>query len=109
MIEHIHKNNKSNLVQLCDKCHNDVHNNNLIINGYIQTSNGIKSNYLYLDNNELNDKINKRKKYDQLELNVILNLKLTKLNQKNACVVLKEKHNINISKTTLSKIWNGKY
>ena len=31
----------ANLVPLCIKCHNDVHHNKLIINGYKQTSNGV--------------------------------------------------------------------
>ena len=56
MINHIHKNNKSNLVSLCEKCHNDVHNNDLVINGYKQTSDGVVLNYHYLNNQELVEK-----------------------------------------------------
>ena len=50
MIDHRHKNHYSNLVILCKKCHNDVHNNKdnkLIINGYKETSNGRILDYYY--------------------------------------------------------------
>ena len=38
---HVPMNIMANLVPLCIKCHNDVHHNKLIINGYKQTSNGV--------------------------------------------------------------------
>lgn len=40
-----HKNDKFNLVCLCEKCHDNVHNGILEIKGYIQTSNGIVLDY----------------------------------------------------------------
>jgi len=40
----LQKNNKSNLVILCDECHTKLHNNEIIINGYVQTTNGVKLN-----------------------------------------------------------------
>ena len=40
MIDHFHKNNLFNLVQLCHKCHHEVHHGSLIIKGYIDTSEG---------------------------------------------------------------------
>lgn len=45
MIDHFHKNDKHNLVVLCKDCHNKVHNNQIIIEGYSQTSTGIKLIY----------------------------------------------------------------
>jgi DNA mismatch repair protein MutS len=36
--KYIHKNNKSNLVVLCQKCHDKVDNGKLIISGYQETS-----------------------------------------------------------------------
>lgn len=39
---HIQKNDLSNLVVLCDKCHDLLHNNKLEINKKIKTSNGVK-------------------------------------------------------------------
>jgi DNA mismatch repair protein MutS len=41
-IDHFHKNRKHNLIPLCKKCHNDVHHNKIFIEGWKQTSNGIK-------------------------------------------------------------------
>ena len=41
MIGSSHKNSKSNLVVLCEKHHQAVHNNELIIHGYKRTVNGI--------------------------------------------------------------------
>lgn len=41
----IHKNDKFNLVCLCQECHHKVHNNLIIIYGYIMTINGIFLNY----------------------------------------------------------------
>ena len=40
MIGKKHKNQKSNLVVLCKKHHNDVHNNKIKIEGYKKTSKG---------------------------------------------------------------------
>jgi DNA mismatch repair protein MutS len=36
-----HKDVKFNLASLCDACHNEVHHGNLVITGYIQTSDGV--------------------------------------------------------------------
>lgn len=36
----IHKNSKHNLMSICAKCHDDIHNGKIIISGYVQTSNG---------------------------------------------------------------------
>uniref|UniRef100_A0A6C0H6U8 DNA mismatch repair proteins mutS family domain-containing protein n=1 Tax=viral metagenome TaxID=1070528 RepID=A0A6C0H6U8_9ZZZZ len=40
--EHYHKNAKFNLVCLCKSCHIDVHQQRINIQGYIQTSSGVK-------------------------------------------------------------------
>ena len=40
-----HKNEEYNLIPLCKKCHDDEHNGNLKIKGYIETSNGRKILY----------------------------------------------------------------
>lgn len=42
---HFHKNNLHNLVCLCKECHQNVHLKKIKINGYIQTTNGIKLNF----------------------------------------------------------------
>lgn len=46
-VGHIRINHKSNLVGLCEKCHNKVHRNEIIINGYIQTSKGLELDYKF--------------------------------------------------------------
>ena len=40
----IHKNRKSNLITVCKECHDNVHNKNIEISGYIQTDKGKKLN-----------------------------------------------------------------
>lgn len=46
-IGHFHKNDKFNLVSLCEKCHNNVHHGSLTIHGYKTTSSGITLDYNY--------------------------------------------------------------
>lgn len=41
----IHKNDKFNLVTLCESCHKKVHNKEIVIHGYQLTNNGIKLNF----------------------------------------------------------------
>jgi len=41
-INHIHKNNLANLMAVCDTCHDKIHNNEIKIDGYHQTSTGIE-------------------------------------------------------------------
>ena len=53
IIGNFHKNIKHNLVPLCESCHHKVHNENLRIYGYIQSSEGIKLNYEYIDKKEV--------------------------------------------------------
>jgi hypothetical protein len=49
MIGNFHKNSKFNLVALCKSCHHNVHHGNLDIRGYIQTSDGIKLDYSFIE------------------------------------------------------------
>lgn len=44
-IGNVKKNRLFNLVSLCEKCHDKTHNDELIIHGYIKTSNGIELNF----------------------------------------------------------------
>jgi len=39
-LNHIHKNHESNLIVLCSKCHDNIHNNSLIIHGYNESIKG---------------------------------------------------------------------
>ena len=60
-IDHVHKDNLSNLVPLCKQCHQDVHTKNLEIYGYVQTSKGIELQYKKIEKTKLEQKIKKRK------------------------------------------------
>jgi DNA mismatch repair protein MutS len=109
MIDHIEKNAKSNLVPLCKCCHDKVHNKDLLINGYIMTSDGIKLDFKYLSKEDYVLKKNNRKKYNEDEINIVISYKEYKLSKKTIKEMLIEKHNISISSTTINKIWNSNY
>jgi DNA mismatch repair protein MutS len=47
-----HKNHASNLVPLCEECHNQVHHGELVINGYIHTSIGRRLDVSQVKKNE---------------------------------------------------------
>ena len=73
MIGSIHKNRKSNLVALCNSCHTNVHHGDLIINGYIQTSEGVKLDYSKKTKKILDLK-KSRQKYNDSQIETILKL-----------------------------------
>ena len=104
------KDNKSNLVPLCKSCHNKVHNGNLEINGYKQTSSGIKLDYRFLDKKQLYEKCYKRKKYDNNQIEIIKDVFNTnKTSKKEMCAFLEKNHEIKISIATFNKIINNTY
>ena len=110
MIGDIHKNNQSNLVTLCKQCHHEVHNKNLVITGYVQTSNGKELLYHYCSQKELAEKTNKRKKYTESDIEIIKQyFTIDKMTRNRAKLILQKKHNISISTSTISKIWKGDY
>ena len=102
---HVHKNHPSNLVVLCKDCHHKIHNNSIIINGYIETSNGNKLDYYFVKNKKKNNK------FDKKTIDIVFNIKKIhpKISQKNAKKRLLKEHNIKISTTTISKIWKQEY
>jgi DNA mismatch repair protein MutS len=104
---YIQKDTKSNLVPLCKECHVKVHNNSLVIHGYIETNAGRKLEYEHI--NEKQKKSNK--KYDDIQLEIIKEFieKNNKVNNKTVCVMLNNKHQIKISCSTLGKIKNNSY
>ena len=75
IIKHFHKNTKHNLVPLCESCHHKVHNENLRIYGYIQSSEGIKLNYEYIEEKEVLLEKNNKKKYNKKDIKTILKYK----------------------------------
>ena len=112
---HIVKDTKSNLVPLCKKCHNEVHNGSLEISGYLQTSDGIKLDYKYLTKDVVEVKKSKNKKLTEEQIEIInefneLNkTKTIKITQREALIYLEKTHAIKISTSTYSKIIKGKY
>ena len=108
---HIVKDVKSNLVPLCKKCHNAVHNGNLLIRGYIKTSNGVQLDFEHISQSKLMEKRNNNKKIDPNQIMIITNLKRgnSKITTKNALAFLEKNHNIKLSGSTYSKIIKGKY
>ena len=95
---------------LCKECHNEVHNKKLEINGYKQTTDGIELDYKILSNDEFKKKKKTRKKFTDTQINIIRSFKdIPNLTQKMACYKLEKDHNIEISVSTLSKIWKNTY
>ena len=109
MIGNINKEHLSNLVPLCNECHLKVHHNNLLIKGYINTSDGIKLDYCYITEKEVNMKKNSKKKYSDFQVKQILSYKDKQLSMSRAIIQIGEKEGIKISQQTLKKIWQGKY
>lgn len=52
-----HKNALHNLINLCQSCHDEVHNGNYKINGHISTSSGIRPDIIQIKSNENYDEI----------------------------------------------------
>ena len=106
-IEHVKKNDKSNLVVLCKTHHIAVHNKDLEIYGYKETNDGLLLDYKQIDKKEYENKKKSRLKYTEDDIKIIekyrgkpISFTLNKLEK---C------HQIKISKTTLNKIFNGTY
>lgn len=93
-IGRLHKNHLSNLVTLCEKCHVQIHHDNLRIDGYVQTSSGkeliVKHEY----------------KNDMSGINhFILNLKQTeKKTKKEILMCVLEQFDVTLSMYKLNKI-----
>ena len=110
-IDNIHKNNKSNLCNLCVKCHDKVHNDELKINGYIETSHGIELSYEIIEKKEHNEIKKSKKKFSETEINWIKNCINTNENSsyKQICGMFELVHNKKISETVIGKILKNKY
>ena len=110
MIGHLQKDQESNLVPLCKKCHMNVHNGNLDIYGYMQSSDGIKLDFKYINTAEsLKKKSRKKFTDEQIEIIEKYMEENRKVPRNFACEKLKTQYNIDISKATLGKIVSGKY
>ena len=106
MIDYFHKNNLFNLVQLCHKCHHEVHHGELVIKGYIDTTEGRKLDFEKVEKKKDNSV---RKKYSFEDIKLV---KDTYDNLKRYTLVkryIETKHNKNISVPTIKKMVLGGY
>ena len=67
---YLQKNNESNLVTLCSICHDKVDRNEIIINGWKETSNGKIFDYIISNN------VIKNNKYSEEIINYIIHIQL---------------------------------
>lgn len=55
--EQIHKNRKSNLINVCTKCHDQIHRKEIIVDGHIQSDNGVQLQIKKNVNSDLENEI----------------------------------------------------
>ncbi|AYV79173.1 MAG: DNA mismatch repair ATPase [Faunusvirus sp.] len=106
---HIHKNNQSNLVVLCNSCHDMIDvpnkdNEKLVIEGYSDTSQGRILKYTKV---KISPSVKTHNtKFDESTLKLVKSLGGEKgMTRKNARIIMKTKYSIEISESTISKIW----
>jgi DNA mismatch repair protein MutS len=93
-IGNFNKNEKFNLLCVCHKCHDDIHNNKYKINGYVQTDNGIQLSY------ETKEKKNDNNSHQKIIFNLYKNGKKTN----DIIKILDSEHKITLSKYKINKM-----
>lgn len=98
---YLQKNDSSNLVVLCMNCHDKIDRNEIIVNGWKETSNGRKFDY------KIVEKIIERKyKYSEEVVVFVKELQQkVKNDKKMAQLEIKEKFNKKITTKTIEHIW----
>ena len=103
---HIHKNHSSNLVILCNKCHDKIHNNLIIIEGYEETITGNTLKYSFVNSSDKN----KNLKFDKEIIDFTLkNKNSPNITRQKMKILIEKKYSNKISTSTIGKIWNGSY
>ena len=97
---YLKKNDSSNLVSLCTKCHDKVDRNEIIIKGWIETSDGRQLDY------SIDDKQYKQSKYTPEIIKYIKSLKNITNDEIKARINIKEKYSIRVSSKTILNYWN---
>jgi DNA mismatch repair protein MutS len=97
-MKHIKKNNYSNIVTLCNICHDKIDTESLVINGWVETSNGKKLDYYIQEKKSIS-------KHSIELINYIKELKSIK-DAKMAKIKIKEKFNKKISTQSIEKYWS---
>lgn len=101
---HLPMNNPANLAVLCKECHQDVHRGKITIAGYLETSKGKTLEYTHEPEKP------KKKKYDEQTVAMVIKMKTQpKMTQQLAKTLLKQKHDVSISVSTIGKMWRGDY
>jgi DNA mismatch repair protein MutS len=104
---YLQKNDSSNLVVLCQECHDKVDRDEIIINGWIETSSGRKFDYEIVEQFNKITKITKSK-YSEEIISFIKSLKKkVKSDEKIAKLKVKEKFDKNITAKSIVNIWNS--
>jgi DNA mismatch repair protein MutS len=101
---HLRKNKLYNLMVVCSRCHDKIDRNEITINGWVETSQGIE-----LDYTKNKKKSKKTKKYGDDTIKLVCQIKDKFNSTKEAKLYVKEKHNIKISTSTIRKIWKNEY
>jgi DNA mismatch repair protein MutS len=110
-IDSFHKNMKGNLCGICDKCHDKVHNNEIIVHGYVETSLGTELKFEYVKKEKLVEMQTTKKKFNNEEIEYIKNLynSNNKLKHKQIISNFQSNFNKSISSNIISKIIKNIY
>jgi len=113
LAQHIPMNNPSNLAFLCKKHHQEVHQDKLVIQGYVTTSYGIHLDYYFVKSaEEKKEKKLRNLKFTTDQVEIIKSYKKMMDEGKTKKLIafyLQKNHDINISTNTLKKIFEDKY
>ena len=97
---YLRKNNSSNLVTLCIKCHDKVDRNEINIKGWIETSEGKQLDYETIEDPY------KKSKYTPDVIEYIKSLKNITNDKAIARILIKETYSIKVSSKTIQTYWN---
>lgn len=104
---HLQKNNLSNLVVLCQTCHDKVDADEIIINGWVETSAGRKFDY-EIKPTPKGEKPPKKSKYSDDLINFVKSIKKKVKNDEHmASIKIKEKFDKKMSNNMILKIWDS--
>ena len=106
-----HMNNIRNLIVVCQKCHDNIHNNNIEIGSVIQTSEGSVRSNDDISSCSSDSKKNKKAKWSDEDLQIINSVieKFKSSSLKAIRAYLESKHQIQVSEAVLSKMRRGDY
>lgn len=92
-----HKNAQFNLVPLCEECHEKVHHDVIRVNGWVQTTNGVKLDFSHVEKN-------KGEQENEHRLHTLVHTVRAKNSLTQTLHILNVEHKMNISKYKINKI-----